>query len=535
MPTVLAVRPLPDTMAASSVYVGTDVMPNRPKPMVLIVLDGWGYREDPADNAVVAAAKPNWDRLWASCPKMLISGSGEDVGLPDGQFGNSEVGHINLGAGRVVYQELTRITKAIRAGDFFSNPVLTRAIDAAVSAGRAVHLMGLLSPGGVHSHQDHVFAAVKLAASRGAKQIYVHAFLDGRDTPPQSAAASLQALEAVCAQHPGARIASICGRYYAMDRDKRWERVQSAYDLLTTGAAKFDYPTALAALDAAYARKETDEFVPATRIGAAVPMQDGDALLFLNFRADRARQLSRAFVEPGFTGFERARQPKLQFVQLTQYAADIPAPVAYTPESLTNTLGQWLQDHQLTQLRIAETEKYAHVTFFFNGGVEQTFVGEERIMVPSPQVATYDLKPEMSAAEVTDKLVDAIEQQRYDVIVCNYANADMVGHTGNFEAAKRAIEALDVCLGRVIAALQKVGGEALITADHGNAEQMHDHDVNQPHTQHTTDPVPLVYVGRPATPAISDGVLSDVAPTMLSLMGLPIPPEMTGRPLFRLR
>ncbi len=509
-------------------------MAMRPKPMLLIVLDGWGYRENPADNAVLAAHKPNWDRLWAECPKMLISGSGEDVGLPDGQFGNSEVGHINLGAGRVVYQELTRITKAIRDGDFFTNPTLTAAIDAAVQAGRAVHLMGLLSPGGVHSHEDHIFATVKLAAQRGAKAIYVHAFLDGRDTPPQSAAASLKALEAVCAQYPGARIATVCGRYFAMDRDKRWDRVQLAYDLLTTGHAPCHYPNALAALEAAYARNENDEFVQATRIGSAVTMQDGDALLFLNFRADRARQLSRAFVDPAFTGFSRAVQPKLHFVQLTQYAADIPAPVAYKPDTLTNTLGQWLQDHQLSQLRIAETEKYAHVTFFFNGGVEQSFVGEDRVMVPSPQVATYDLKPEMSAAEVTDKLVDAIEQQKYDVIICNYANADMVGHTGNFDAAKRAIEALDVCLGRVVTALKHVGGEALITADHGNAEQMHDHDVNQPHTQHTTDPVPLIYVGRPAQPTVNDGVLSDVAPTLLTLMGLPVPPEMTGRALFKL-
>ena len=510
-------------------------MPNRPKPMVLIVLDGWGYREDPADNAIHAANKPNWDRLWANYPKVLISGSGEDVGLPDGQFGNSEVGHINLGAGRIVYQELTRISKAIRDGDFFRNQALTAAVDAAVAAGRAVHLMGLLSPGGVHSHEEHIFAAVKLAAERGAKQILVHAFLDGRDTPPQSAAASLAALEAVCARYPGARIASVCGRYYAMDRDKRWERVQAAYDLLTTGSAAYQYENAADALNAAYSRQETDEFVKASRIGAAAPMQDGDALLFLNFRADRARQITRAFVEPAFSGFARAVTPTLHFVQLTQYAADIPAPVAYTPDSLSNTLGQWLQDHQLTQLRIAETEKYAHVTFFFNGGVEQTFAGEERIMVQSPQVATYDLQPEMSADEVTDKMVEAIEQQRYDVIICNYANADMVGHTGNFDAAKRAIEALDGCLGRVIAALKKVGGEALITADHGNAEQMHDHDVNQPHTQHTTDPVPLIYVGRPADPIVTDGVLSDVAPTLLHLMGLPAPAEMTGRPLFRLR
>ncbi|QGX40137.1 2,3-bisphosphoglycerate-independent phosphoglycerate mutase [Permianibacter aggregans] len=506
-----------------------------PKPMVLIVLDGWGYRENPQDNAILAANTPNWDRLWARYPHTLISGSGEDVGLPAGQFGNSEVGHINLGAGRIVYQELTRISKAIRDGEFVDNPAFTTAIDNANKHRGVVHIMGLLSAGGVHSHEEHLFAAVEMAVKRGAKAVYLHAFLDGRDTPPRSAEGSLQAAEKLCAQYPQARVASIIGRYFAMDRDKRWDRVQAAYELLTTGKAEFTADSAVEGLQQAYARGENDEFVKATRIGEPVSIEAGDALLFMNFRADRARQISRAFVDDQFDGFARNKIAPLYFVQLTQYAADIPAPVAFAPTSLNNTLGQWLQDHGKTQLRIAETEKYAHVTFFFNGGVEQTFNGEQRIMVNSPSVATYDLQPEMSAAEVTDKMVDAIENQRYDVIICNYANADMVGHTGVFEAAVKAIETLDVCLGRIATALEKVGGEALITADHGNAEQMHDHDVNQPHTQHTTEAVPLLYIGRNADVAVQDGVLSDIAPTLLHLIGMPVPKEMTGRPIFRVK
>lgn len=507
-------------------------MAHLPKPMVLMVLDGWGYREEAADNAVLQARKPNWDRLWASCPHTLISGSGEDVGLPEGQFGNSEVGHINLGAGRVVYQELTRISKAIREHEFEQNPALIAAIDQAIARQGAVHIMGLLSAGGVHSHEEHIFAALRMASDRGARAVYLHAFLDGRDTPPRSAASSIQQAERLCASLNNTRIATVIGRYFAMDRDKRWDRVQSAYQLLTEGKAEFSAESASQALLQAYERQENDEFVKATRIGEAVTIGAGDALLFMNFRADRARQISRAFVDPAFNGFERRQIDDLAFVQLTQYAADIPAPVAYAPNGLHNTLGEWLQKHNKTQLRIAETEKYAHVTFFFNGGVEQAFNGEERLLVSSPAVATYDLQPEMSAYEVTDKMVDAIVNQRYDVIICNYANADMVGHTGNFDAAVKAIEALDVCLGRVEQALRQVGGEALITADHGNAEQMHDHEVNQPHTQHTTDPVPLLYIGREAKCLVDDGVLSDIAPSLLSLMGLPIPAEMTGRVIF---
>ncbi|EKE73041.1 2,3-bisphosphoglycerate-independent phosphoglycerate mutase [Gallaecimonas xiamenensis] len=502
------------------------------KPLVLIIMDGWGYRENPENNAILAANTVNLDKLWAEKPHSLISGSGLDVGLPDGQMGNSEVGHVNLGAGRVVYQELTRIGKAINDGDFFDNPALCAAVDKAVAKGKAVHIMGLLSPGGVHSHEEHLLAMMELAARRGAEHIYLHGFLDGRDTPPRSAKASLERVNAKCAELGKGRIASLVGRYYAMDRDNRWDRVQAAYDLLTQGKAQFHSPDALAALDAAYERGENDEFVKATAVGEPVAMADGDAVIFMNFRADRARQMSRAFVDDGFSGFERAKRPALaDFVMLTQYAADIHTSCAYPPESLSNTLGEWLAKHDKTQLRISETEKYAHVTFFFNGGVEQTFPGEDRILVPSPNVATYDLQPEMNSTELTDKLVAAIESGDYDVIVCNYPNGDMVGHTGVFEAAVKACEAVDHCIGRVTQALAKVGGECLITADHGNAEQMLDHESGQPHTAHTSDPVPLIYVGRPAK-AVEGGVLSDIAPTMLTLMGMPVPAEMTGKPLF---
>lgn len=506
-------------------------------PLVLAILDGWGYSEDPANNAILGADTPNWDRLWSSCPRTLIHTSGLHVGLPGDQMGNSEVGHTNIGAGRVVYQELTRISLAIEHGDFFSNPVLCDAVDAAINTDGAVHVMGLLSPGGVHAHEEHLQAMVKLAAQRGARRVYVHAFLDGRDTPPKSAAASLQAMEAVCAATGVARIASLVGRYYALDRDNRWERVQVAYDLITGAAAEFDAPSAQAGLDAAYARGETDEFVKATVIGAAAPVADGDALIFMNYRADRAREITRAFVEPGFSGFARARTPHLAaYVCLTQYQKGIPAPVAYTPEDLTNVLGEVLAGHGKRQLRIAETEKYAHVTFFFNGGREQPFDGEDRILVPSPKVATYDLQPEMSAAEVTDKLVEAIEGRRYDLIVVNYANPDMVGHTGLYDAAVKAVETIDTCLGRLDAALAKVGGEMLITADHGNIESLWDASSGQPNTAHTNNVVPFVYLshaGRSAVPAPS-GSLCDVAPTLLYLMGLPQPDEMNGLTLLSL-
>ena len=504
-----------------------------PKPVVLMILDGFGYSESPDSNAIMAARTPVWDKLWASAPHTLVSGSGMDVGLPDGQMGNSEVGHMNLGAGRVVYQDFTRVTKSIQDGDFFENPVICGAVDKAVAAGRAVHVMGLLSPGGVHSHEEQLAAMVELAARRGAEHIYLHAFLDGRDTPPKSAEASLQMMEDTYARLGKGRTVSLIGRYYAMDRDNRWERVEAAYNLITEGRGEFGAQTAADGLAAAYERGESDEFVKATTIGAPVRVEDGDAVIFMNFRADRARELSRAFVEPGFSGFARQRELKLAgYVMLTQYAADIPAPCAYPPATLENVLGEYLAKQGKTQLRIAETEKYAHVTFFFYGGREEPFEGEERILIPSPQVATYDLQPQMSAPEVTDRIVEAIEQQRYDVIIVNYANGDMVGHTGVFDAAVAAVECLDSCIDRISTALAKVGGEALITADHGNVEQMSDEHTGQAHTAHTCEPVPFVYVGPRQVELRDGGILSDVAPTLLTLLGLPQPAEMTGRSII---
>ncbi|HLT04422.1 MAG TPA: 2,3-bisphosphoglycerate-independent phosphoglycerate mutase, partial [Pseudomonas sp.] len=430
-----------------------------PKPLVLMILDGFGHSDRPEYNAIHAASTPVYDRLRATQPHGLISGSGMDVGLPDGQMGNSEVGHMNLGAGRVVYQDFTRVTKAIRDGEFFENPAICAAVDKAVAAGKAVHIMGLLSDGGVHSHQDHLVAMAELAVRRGAEKIYLHAFLDGRDTPPRSAQASIELLDATFARLGKGRIASLIGRYFAMDRDNRWERVEQAYNLIVDGQADYRAASAVEGLLAAYERDESDEFVKATVIGEPAKVEDGDAVVFMNFRADRARELTRAFVEGDeFAGFQRARVPQLAgFVMLTQYAASIPAPCAFPPEPLTNVLGEYLANNGKTQLRIAETEKYAHVTFFFSGGREEPFAGEERILIPSPNVATYDLQPEMSAPEVTDRIVDAIEHQRFDVIVVNYANGDMVGHTGVFEAAVKAVETLDTCVGRIVDALDKVG------------------------------------------------------------------------------
>ena len=509
------------------------------KPLVLLILDGWGYREQTENNAIAQANTPVMDALWQTHPHSLISGSGLDVGLPEGQMGNSEVGHVNLGSGRVVYQDFTRITKAIKDGDFFTNPVLVKSVQQAVAADKAVHIMGLLSPGGVHSHEEHLLAMVQLAEQQGATRIYLHAFLDGRDTPPRSAANSLSLFEQHFAQSGKGQVASIIGRYYAMDRDKRWDRVQQAYDLLTQGKGLYQYSSASDALAAAYMRDENDEFVKASAIltpeGQSIAMADGDALIFMNFRADRARQFTRAFVEPEFNGFTRSAQPKLSsFIMLTEYAADIKVPCAYPPESLNNVLGEWLAKHQKTQLRISETEKYAHVTFFFSGGREELFAGEERILIPSPQVATYDLQPEMNSTELTDKLVAAIHSGKFDVIICNYPNGDMVGHTGIMSAAIKAVEAVDYCIGRVVEALKAVGGECLITADHGNAEMMQDAESGQAHTAHTSGPVPLIYVGRPAK-VVEGGILSDIAPTMLHLLGLPKPAEMSGKVLMQLQ
>ena len=512
-------------------------MGSRKKPLVLLILDGWGYREEISNNAIAQANTPVMDRLWRDYPHSLISGSGLDVGLPDGQMGNSEVGHVNLGSGRVVYQDFTRITKAIEDGEFYHNPVLVNAVKQAASAQKAVHIMGLLSPGGVHSHEDHILAMIKLAEREGAAQVYLHAFLDGRDTPPRSAMASLEKIQHYFTQSGKGQIASVIGRYYAMDRDKRWDRVEQAYNLLTQGHSSYQATSATEALNMAYSRDENDEFVKATAIlndqQKPVRMHDGDALIFMNFRADRARQFSRAFTDADFNGFARQYVPALSsFVMLTEYAADIKAPCAYPPESLDNVLGEWLAKQNKTQLRISETEKYAHVTFFFSGGREALFDGEQRILIDSPKVATYDLQPEMSSTELTDKLVNAIHSGEFDVIICNYPNGDMVGHTGVMSAAVKAVEAVDHCIGRVVSALQEVGGECLITADHGNAEMMLDTDSGQAHTAHTSGPVPLIYVGRPAK-VTEGGILSDIAPTMLHLMGLPIPEQMTGKILMQ--
>jgi len=509
----------------------------RKSPVLLVILDGWGYREEPRDNAIANADTPVWDRLWRESPHTLISGSGLDVGLPEGQMGNSEVGHMSLGAGRVVYQSMTRIDQAISDGNFAENPAYTAAIDKAIAAGGALHLFGLLSPGGVHSHERHFRAAIEMAQQRGAERVYLHAFLDGRDTPPRSAKSSLEAMDALFAELGCGRVASIVGRYYAMDRDNRWDRTELAYRMLTAGEAEYTAVSSVEALDLAYAREESDEFVKPTIVGAEpAPVESGDSVIFMNFRADRARQLTRAFVEPEFDNFQRQTIPALSdFVMTTEYAADIDTSCAFPPEALHNVLPEYLADLGKTQLRIAETEKYAHVTFFFSGGREAVYAGEERILVPSPDVATYDQQPEMSAPEVTDRLVEAIESGAYDLIVCNYANGDMVGHTGNYNAAIAAVETLDCCIGRLEQALEKVGGEALITADHGNCEQMIDYDSGQQHTQHTTELVPLVYVGhRPARFNGDGGILADVAPSLLTLLDLPVPVEMTGKSLLEL-
>jgi len=437
----------------------------------------------------------------------------------------------------VVYQEFTRVSRSIKTGSFFTNATLTDAVDLAINTEKAVHIIGLLSPGGVHSHEEHIHAMARLAVERGAGKVYLHAFLDGRDTPPRSAAASIQAMDDKFRELGNGRFASMIGRYYAMDRDHRWPRIQAAYDLITEGKAEFEAQDAISGLEMAYARDESDEFVQATRIvpegEQPVRVEDGDVVVFMNFRSDRARQITRPFIQDDFDGFEREVVPRLgRFVSLTEYNAEFDVPVAFPPERLKNVFGEYASRLGLRQLRLAETEKYAHVTFFFNGGREEPFEGEDRILVPSPLVATYDLKPEMSAAEVTDHLVEAIRGDKYDVIVCNYANPDMVGHTGNFDAAVKAIETIDQCLGRVFDALQEAGAEALITADHGNAEQMRGKETGQAHTAHTSNPVPLLYVGRPAK--MTDGALADVAPSMLYLMGLEIPREMTGRSLIEL-
>jgi 2,3-bisphosphoglycerate-independent phosphoglycerate mutase len=506
------------------------------RPIALIILDGWGYSETTESNAIHAAKTPNWDQLWQTYPHTLISASGEGVGLPDNQMGNSEVGHLNIGAGRVVYQEFTRVNVAIRDRSFFDNATLLQAVRNAKQAGKAVHILGLLSPGGVHSHADHIEAMVEVAVKQGVDKVYVHAFLDGRDTPPKSAQASIDAMEAKFSALGGGQFVSLIGRFYAMDRDQRWERVEAAYHLLTDGVAEYHADSATAGLAMAYQRDETDEFVQATRIGSEhIKMEEGDALIFMNFRSDRARELTLALTDPNFAEFTQPRPLKFaSVVTLTEYKKEFTNPVAFPSTSLNNVLGAYLADQGKRQLRISETEKYAHVTFFFNGGEEKPFEGEDRILIQSPQVKTYDLQPEMAAPEVAAKLVEAIHSQKYDAIMCNFANADMVGHSGQYDAAVKAIEALDTALGEVWAALQAVGGEMIVTADHGNAELMLDEITGQAHTAHTTNPVPLIYAGR-AGQCAEQGSLSDIAPTILSLMDLAIPDEMGKHLLVKLK
>lgn len=508
------------------------------KPLVLVILDGCGHSDDKQYNAVANANRPVWENLWHDGhPSTLIGTSGLAVGLPDGQMGNSEVGHMTIGAGRVIYQNFTRINKALDDGDFDSNPAYCGAIDDTVVNDKAVHIFGLLSKGGVHGHEDHINAMIELAVKRGSKRVYLHAFLDGRDCPPRSAKASLEKTHQLCKASGVAKIASVIGRFYAMDRDNRWERTSQAYRLITEGFADYCAKTPMDALDTAYARGENDEFVSATCIceEGATPtvLDDGDAVIFMNFRPDRARQISHAIVDTDFTGFDRfvVRKPS-HFVMTTEYEANLNCPCAFPPIPIINSLGEFLSKQKKRQLRIAETEKYAHVTFFLSGGREASYDGEERMLLPSPKVATYDLQPEMSAPQVTERLIEAIESGHFDAIICNYANCDMVGHTGDYNAAMQSVDAVDECLQKVLASLRQVGGEALITADHGNVELMFDSAINQPHTQHTTLPVPLVYVGDRTLKLSEGGSLADIAPTMLALMDLSKPAEMSGRSLI---
>ncbi|HIV87902.1 MAG TPA: 2,3-bisphosphoglycerate-independent phosphoglycerate mutase [Candidatus Pygmaiobacter gallistercoris] len=502
------------------------------KPLVLCILDGFGHNPDSYGNAITAAKKPNLDRLFASCPHTLIGASGMDVGLPDGQMGNSEVGHTNIGAGRIVYQELTRITKSIQDGDFFENEALVAAMKNAAAEGRALHLMGLLSDGGVHSHITHLFGLLEMAKRSGVKEVYVHCFMDGRDVPPTSGKEYVEQLEAKMAELGVGRIASVMGRYYAMDRDNRWDRVEKAYAAMVYGEGE-QADSAVKAMENSYAAEVTDEFVVPTVIAGGSRIKAGDSVIFFNFRPDRAREITRTLVDPDFTGFERKDGLfPLTYVCFTQYDATMPnVLVAFRPESLVNTFGEYISKLGKTQLRIAETEKYAHVTFFFNGGKEEPYAGEDRALIHSPKVATYDLKPEMSAYEVCDEMIRRIESGKYDVIILNFANCDMVGHTGVFDAAVKAVEAVDTCVGRIVEALEKCGGAMLLTADHGNADKMYEAD-GSPFTAHTTNPVPFLVYGVPGAKLREGGRLADIAPTMLKIMGLAQPAEMTGKSII---
>ncbi|SFT61042.1 phosphoglycerate mutase [Selenomonas sp. GACV-9] len=502
-------------------------------PVALIIMDGCGLGDkSDKNNAVQVANTPVLDGLLANYKTSQLQASGEYVGLPDGQMGNSEVGHTNIGAGRIIYQQLTRITRDIKNGDFFKNEALLDIVNGVKANNGALHLMGLVSPGGVHSHQAHLYALLELAKKNDIKEVYVHAFLDGRDVPPQSAQPFLEELEAKCKEVGVGCIATISGRYYAMDRDHNWDREQKAYEAIAH-AEGVSADSAVEGLKASYDNGANDEFVVPCVIKGYEGMKNGDGAIFFNFRPDRARQLTHIFVDETFDGFERDEDLKIPFATFSHYEDGMNAKVAFPPESITKTMGEIIESQGMTQLRIAETEKYAHVTFFFNGGVEEPYKGEDRILVPSPKVATYDLQPEMSAIEVTDKVVEAIKSGKYDFIILNYANCDMVGHTGVFPAVVKAVETVDTCVGRFVDAIREVGGEVCITADHGNADKMMDYDNNQPFTKHTTNPVPFIVVSD-RVKSVKDGALCDIAPTLLTLAGVEIPSEMTGKNLVEL-
>ena len=501
------------------------------KPVMLMILDGFGITDKVDGNAVMAAKKPNYDKYIKEYPYTELSASGMDVGLPKGQMGNSEVGHLNIGAGRIVYQELTRITKQIEDGDFFNNEALNFAVDRALQNNSSLHLLGLLSDGGVHSHIDHVKALFKLTKKKGLSKVYLHAFMDGRDTPPTSGKEFLIEIEDYIKELGVGKIASLSGRYYAMDRDNRWERVKLAYEAMVSGNGEYS-ESAIKAIEDSYNDNKTDEFilpVVITEEGKPVTkIKDNDSVIFFNFRPDRAREMTRAINDNEFSGFERERLT-LNFVTMIQYDKTIEnVKIAYYPQSYNNTLGEYLGSIGKKQLRMAETEKYAHVTFFFNGGVELANSGEDRVMVPSPKVATYDLKPEMSAYELTEELLSRINGDIYDLIIVNYANPDMVGHTGIFDAAVKAVETVDECMGKVVNKVLEKGGSVFITADHGNAEQMIDYSSGKPMTAHTSDPVPFLHVSKSTGGLRTGGRLCDIAPTLLEEMGLKVPEEMTG-------
>lgn len=502
------------------------------KPVALIIMDGFGYNPDAYGNAIAAAKKPNLDKYMAECPNTIIGASGLDVGLPDGQMGNSEVGHTNIGAGRIVYQMLVKISKDIKDGVFFNNKAILAAMENCKTKNSALHLMGLLSPGGVHSHMEHLFGIVEMAKKNGLDKVYIHAFLDGRDVPPSSAAEYMEETVAELNKIGLGKVATISGRFYAMDRDNAWDRVEKAYAALVYGEGVKETDP-VQAIKNSYANDVTDEFMLPTVIEGGAQIKADDSIIFFNFRPDRARQITRSFVDPDFTGFTRRNGFfPVSFVCMAQYDATMPnVSVAYPPEQLTMTMGEYLAKLGKTQLRIAETQKYAHVTFFFNGGEEKQFEGEDRILIKSPDVPTFDLKPEMSAYEVCDAVCEAIEADKYDVIILNYANCDMVGHTGIFDAAVKAVEATDTCVGRMVDAILAKGGAALITADHGNADKMMEPD-GSPFTAHTTNQVPLIAVGVEGE-LTEGGVLADLAPTMLDIMGVPQPEEMTGHSLLK--